>query len=65
MRVPQIVTYAVREKEWSTKVSFGRTVMQALELLWLAKRQGCSYKFHSKFWNGLGMILRYFELDNA
>jgi len=41
-RVPQIVTYAVRDKgmeyKGEKKVSFGRTMMQALELLRLAKR---------------------------
>jgi len=40
--VPQIVTYIVVEKEMEykgeQKVTFRRTVMQALELLWLAKR---------------------------
>jgi len=27
--LPQIVTYAVVEKKWRKKVSFGRTMMQA------------------------------------
>ena len=42
MHVPQIVTYTVREKGMEykkrTKVSFGGTMMQALELLWLVKK---------------------------
>jgi len=41
--VPQIITYTVSEKGMEHKeekryVSFGRTTMQALELLWLTKR---------------------------
>jgi len=40
MSVPQIVTYVVEEKGLENKEgqNFGRTMMQALELLWLAKR---------------------------
>jgi len=39
MCVPQIVTRAAAEKGIrKTKVSFGKTIMQELELLWLAKR---------------------------
>ena len=40
MRILQIITYAVREKgaQRRTRVSFGRTIMLALELLQLAKR---------------------------
>ena len=39
-RVPQFATYVVREKgmQMRTKVSFGRTMMQTLELLRLVKR---------------------------
>jgi len=40
MHLPQIVTYAAGEKgiQRRTKLSFGRTMMQAMELLRLAKR---------------------------
>ena len=42
MCIPQIITYMVREKGMystnETKVSFSRTMVQALELLQLAKR---------------------------
>jgi len=41
MRILQIVNYAVVDKEWNTykrKVSFGRTMIQVLELLQLVKR---------------------------
>jgi len=36
MRIPQLVTYVAVEKGKKTKVNFGKTMMQALELLWLA-----------------------------
>jgi len=37
--LPQIITYTVVEKGMENKgIRFGRTMMQALELQWLAKR---------------------------
>ena len=38
MRVPQIVNYAVVEKQMENKVRFNKAVMQALDLLQLAKK---------------------------